>query len=81
MTTAGRDERMDVIYLDPCLYIPTGSTPQERAESKTRIIAGMQDWADQLNERGGPYRMVVGIPPWMGPTEHWLDWPPEMIRT
>jgi hypothetical protein len=61
-----------VIYLDPCMFIPAGTTPQERAESKARIITDMQDYADRLNEHGGPWPIVVGIPPWMGPTEDWL---------
>jgi hypothetical protein len=62
-----------VIYLDPCMYIPQGATPQERSESRARIIAGLQSYADELNEMGGSGRVVVGIPPRMGPTEHWLS--------
>lgn len=60
------------IYLDPCLYIPQGATPQERAQSKARIIADLQAHADEINQDGN-CRAVVGVPPWMKPTAAWLE--------
>jgi hypothetical protein len=64
---------MNVLHLDPCIYVPQGATAQDRAHDRARIIADLQAHADELNRRGGPWCYVVGVPPWMEPTPPWLE--------
>lgn len=60
-----------IVYLDPCMFIPQGDTPEERAHDKAHILKFMQEDADELSRPGFP--VVVGVPPWMPPTEAWLS--------
>jgi hypothetical protein len=65
------DDRRMIVYLDPCMYVPQGATPEDRARDKVRILARLQEDADRLSQPGHP--VVVGVPPWMQPTQSWLD--------
>jgi hypothetical protein len=64
--------RGEPIYLDPCLFIPQGDTPQERARDRERILADLHQYAQQLNSHGRVIA-VVGVPPWMDTTPQWRE--------
>jgi hypothetical protein len=59
------------IYLDPCLFIPQGATPQERADDRARILADLHQYAQKLKSHG--VTAAVGVPPWMDTTPQWQE--------
>jgi hypothetical protein len=59
------------IYLDPCLFIPQGATPQERSCDRARILADLDQYAQKLKSHG--VTAVVGVPPWMDTTPQWQE--------
>jgi hypothetical protein len=63
--------RGEPIYLDPCLFMPQGDTPQERARDRERILGDLDEYAQKLKSHG--VAAVVGVPPWMDTTPQWQE--------